>query len=159
MADVTKFINKETGEIHIGEVVIGPDTKWDDIERLAPYAEVDADDEVCCLTMKERLVAANIPVSVEVTLFSEKYRRDKLPRITLMCEPPEEYDAPKEWNYIWLDAGKVWLKAVLGEPDGESESYIEYKFAWGDVYICVAEDQRNDLRGGEIEVNYIRERV
>ena len=62
MTDVTKFINKETGEIYIGEVVIGPDTKWEDIERLAPYAEVDADDEVCCLTMKEKLVAANIPV-------------------------------------------------------------------------------------------------
>ena len=156
MTDVTKFIDKETGEIHIGEVVIGPETKWDDIERLAPYAEVDADDEVCCLTMKERLVAANIPVSVEVTLFSEKYRRDKLPRITLMCEPPEEYDAPKEWNYIWLEAGKVWLKAVLGEPDWETDWSIGYEYDWGAILIYVARDIHSDLRGGEIFVEYER---
>ena len=83
MTDVTKFINKETGEIHIGEVVIGPETKWDDIERLAPYAEVDADDEVCCLTMKETLVANNIPVKVELTLFSEKYALEKIPAVEL----------------------------------------------------------------------------
>ena len=157
MTDVTKFIDKETGEIHIGEVVIGPETRWDDIERLAPYAEVDADDEVCCLTMKERLVAANIPVSVEVTLFSEKYGRDKLPRITLMCEPSEEYDDPtKEWNYIWLEAGKVWLKAVLGEPKWEDEFSIGYKYDWGKVSICVAQDIHSDLRGGEIFVKYER---
>ena len=159
MTDVTKFINKETGEIYIGEVVIGPDTKWEDIERLAPYAEVDADDEVCCLTMKEKLVAANIPVSVEVTLFSEKYKHDEMPTIMLMCEPPEEYDAPKEWNYIWLDAGKVWLKAVLGEPDWEDESFIVYRYSWGKIIIGVVKDQRGDIRGGEIEVNYIHERV
>ena len=154
MTDVTKFINKETGEIHIGEVVIGPETKWEDIERLAPYAEVDADDEVCCLTMKEKLVAANIPVSVEVTLFSEKYKHDKMPTIMLMCEPPEEYDAPKEWNYRALEAGKVWLKAVLGEPDWEDDEAIGYQYAWGRISICVARDIHSDLRGGEIKVVY-----
>ena len=159
MTDVTKFIDKETGEIHIGEVVIGPETKWEDIERLAPYAEVDGDDEVCCLTMKEKLVAANIPVRVDLTLFVGERGERSGPRITLLCEPPEEYDAPKEWNYIWLEAGKVWLKAVLGEPDWESECSIRYKYSWGMISIFVSRDKRGDLSGGEIEVNYIRERV
>ena len=156
MTDVTKFIDKATGEIHIGEAVIGPETKWEDIERLAPYAEVDGDDEVCCLTMKEKLVAANIPVIVEVTLFSEKYKHDKMPTIMLMCEPPEEYDAPKEWNYIWLAAGKVWLKAVLGEPYAEDDEFICYSFCWGEITILVSEDIRHDLIGGEILVKYER---
>lgn len=153
MTDVTKFIDKETGEIHIGEVVIGPETKWEDIERLAPYAEVDADDEVCCLTMKERLVAANIPVSVDVTLFV-----DDDSRITLHCKGPlKEYDDPtKEWNYIKLAAGKVWLKAVLGEPDGETEQSISYEYDWGAVSIFVSRDIHSDLRGGEIMVDYKR---
>lgn len=154
MTDVTKFIDKETGEIHIGEVVIGPETKWEDIERLAPYAEVDADDEVCCLTMKERLVAANIPVSVDVTLFVD----DDDSRITLHCKGPlKEYDDPtKEWNYIKLAAGKVWLKAVLGEPDGETEQSISYEYDWGAVSIFVSRDIHSDLRGGEIMVDYKR---
>lgn len=56
MTDVTKFIDKETGEIHIGEVVNGPETRWDDIEKLAPYAEVDGNDEVCCLTIVRVLI-------------------------------------------------------------------------------------------------------
>ena len=73
-----------------------------------------------------------------------------------MCEPPEEYDAPKEWNYIWLEAGKVWLKAVLGEPDWEDDEAIGYKYAWGRISICVARDIHSDLRGGEIFVNYGR---
>ena len=153
MTDVTKFIDKETGEIHIGEVVIGPETKWEDIERLAPYAEVDADDEVCCLTMKEKLVAANIPVSVDVTLFV-----DDDSRITLNCKGPlKEYDDPtKEWNYIKLAAGKVWLKAVLGEPDWETDWSIGYEFDWGTIFIHVALDIHSDLRGGEIMVDYKR---
>ena len=153
MTDVTKFINKETGEIHIGEVVIGPKTRWDDIEKLALYAEVDADDEVCCLTMKEKLVAANIPVSVDVTLFV-----DDDSRITLNCKGPlKEYDDPtKEWNYIKLAAGKVWLKAVLGEPDGESEQSISYVYDWGSISIFVSMDIHCDLRGGEIMVDYKR---
>ena len=156
MTDVTKFIDKETGEIHIGEVVIGPETKWEDIERLAPYAEVDADDEVCCLTMKEKLVAANIPVRVDLTLFAGERGERSGPRITLLCEPPEEYDAPKEWNYIWLEAGKVWLKAVLGEPDGETEQSISYEYNWGAASIFVSRDIHSDLRGGEIMVDYKR---
>ncbi len=154
MTDVTKFIDKATGEIHIGEAVIGPNTRWDDIERLVPYAEVDADDEVCCLTMKERLVAANIPVSVDVTLFVD----DDDSRITLHCKGPlKEYDDPtKEWNYIKLAAGKVWLKAVLGEPDGETEQSISYEYEWGAVSIFVSRDIHSDLRGGEIMVDYKR---
>ena len=150
MTDVTKFIDKETGEIHIGEVVIGPDTKWEDIERLAPYAEVSGNERVTCLGFKTRLTAENIPVRVELTLFAE----DDDSMITLMCEPPEEYDAPKEWNYIWLEAGKVWLKAVLGEPDWESECSIRYKYSWGMISIFVSRDKRGDLSGGEIFVRY-----
>ena len=159
MTDVTKFIDKATGEIHIGEAVIGPETKWEDIERLAPYAEISGNENIKILKFSEKLTAGNIPVEVKLTLFVGERGERSGPGITLLCEPTEEYDDPtKEWNYIWLAAGKVWLKAVLGEPDGESESYIEYKFAWGDVYICVAEDQRNDLRGGEIEFLYNRKK-
>ena len=152
MTDVTKFINKETGEIPIGEVVIGPETKWEDIERLAPYAEISGDDTTKCLDLKTKLIAENIPVQVELTLFAE----DNDSMVMLMCEPPEEYDAPKEWNYIWLEAGKVWLKAVLGEPDWEDDEAIGYQYAWGRISICVARDIHSDLRGGEIFVKYER---
>ena len=155
MTDVTKFIDKETGEIHIGEAVIGPNTRWEDFERLAPYAEISGDDTTKCLDFKTKLIAENIPVQVELTLFAE----DNDSMVMLMCEPPEEYDAPKKWNYIWLAAGKVWLKAVLGEPDWEDESFIVYRYSWGKIIIGVVKDQRGDIRGGEIEVNYIRERV
>ena len=152
MTDVTKFIDKETGEIHIGEVVIGPETRWDDIERLAPYAEISGDDTTKCLDFKTKLIAENIPVQVELTLFAE----DNDSMVMLMCEPPEEYDAPKEWNYIWLDAGKVWLKAVLGEPDWETDWSIGYEYDWGAILIYVARDIHSDLRGGEIFVEYER---
>ena len=152
MTDVTKFIDKETGEIHIGEVVIGPETRWDDIERLAPYAEISGDDTTKCLDFKTKLIAENIPVQVELTLFAE----DNDSMVMLMCEPPEEYDAPKEWNYIWLEAGKVWLKAVLGEPYAEDDEFICYSFCWGEITILVSEDIRHDLIGGEILVQYER---
>ena len=152
MTDVTKFIDKETGEIHIGEVVIGPNTRWDDIERLAPYAEISGDDTTKCLDFKTKLIAENIPVQVELTLFAE----DNDSMVMLMCEPPEEYDAPKKWNYIWLEAGKVWLKAVLGEPDWETDWSIGYEFDWGTIFIHVALDIHSDLRGGEIMIRYKR---
>ena len=156
MTDVTKFINKETGEIHIGEVVIGPDTKWEDIERLAPYAEVSGNENIKILKFLEKLTAANIPVQVKLTLFSGERGERRGPRITLMCEPSEEYDAPREWNYIWLEAGKVWLKAVLGEPYAEDDEFICYSFCWGEITILVSEDIRHDLIGGEILVKYER---
>ena len=157
MTDVTKFIDKETGEIHIGEVVIGPNTRWDDIERLAPYAEISGNENIKILKFSEKLTAGNIPVGVKLTLFVGERGERSGPGITLLCEPTEEYDDPtKEWNYIWLAAGKVWLKAVLGEPDWEDDEAIGYQYAWGRISICVARDIRSDLRGGEIFVNYGR---
>ena len=156
MTDVTKFIDKETGEIHIGEAVIGPNTRWDDIERLAPYAEISGNENIKILKFSEKLTAGNIPVEVKLTLFVGERGERSGPRITLLCEPPEEYDAPKEWNYIWLEAGKVWLKAVLGEPDWESECSIRYKYSWGMISIFVSRDKRGDLSGGEIFVKYER---
>ena len=160
MTDVTKFIDKATGEIHIGEAVIGPNTRWDDIERLVPYAEISGNENIKCLDFMTRLIAENIPVKVELTLFAGERGEQSGPRITLLCEPTEEYDDPtKEWNYRALEAGKVWLKAVLGEPDWEDESFIVYRYSWGKIIIGVVKDQRGDIRGGEIEVNYIRERV
>lgn len=157
MTDVTKYIDKETGEIHIGEVVIGPETKWDDIERLVPYAEISGNENIKCLDFMTRLIAENIPVKVELTLFAGERGEQSGPRITLLCEPTEEYDDPtKEWNYIWLAAGKVWLKAVLGEPDWESECSIRYKYSWGMISIFVSRDKRGDLFGGEILVKYER---
>ena len=160
MTDVTKFIDKETGEIHIGEVVIGPETKWEDIERLAPYAEVSGNERIKCVDFKNKLIAENIPVKVDLTLFAGERGEKRGPRITLNCLWPDEYDDPtKEWNYRALEAGKVWLKAVLVEPDWEDESFIVYRYSWGKIIIGVVKDQRGDIRGGEIEVNYIRERV
>lgn len=160
MTDVTKFIDKATGEIHIGEAVIGPNTRWDDIERLAPYAEISGNENIKILKFSEKLTAGNIPVEVKLTLFVGERGERSGPGITLLCEPTEEYDDPtKKWNYIWLAAGKVWLKAVLGEPDWEDESFIVYRYSWGKIIIGVVKDQRGDIRGGEIEVNYIRERV
>ena len=161
MTDVTKFIDKETGEIHIGEAVIGPNTRWDDIERLAPYAEISGNENIKILKFSEKLTAGNIPVEVKLTLFVGERGERSGPRITLNCKGPlKEYDDPtKEWNYIKLAAGKVWLKAVLGEPDWESECSIRYMYSWGMISIFVSRDKRGDLSGGEIEVNYIRERV
>ena len=154
MTDVTKFIDKETGEIHIGEAVIGPNTRWEDFERLAPYAEISGDDTTKCLDFKTKLIAENIPVQVELTLFAE----DNDSMITLNCKGIlKEYDDPtKEWNYIKLAAGKVWLKAVLGEPDWETDWSIGYEFDWGTIFIHVALDIHSDLRGGEIMVDYKR---
>ena len=153
MTDVTKFIDKATGEIHIGEVVIGPETKWEDIERLAPYAEISGDETTKCLKFVEKLMAEDIPVQVKLALFAKDYD----PMITLHCKGPlKEYDDPtKEWNYIKLAAGKVWLKAVLGEPDWESECSIRYKYSWGMISIFVfLDDRRGELSGGEISVDY-----
>ena len=159
MTDVTKFIDKETGEIHIGEVVIGPETKWDDIERLVPYAEISGNENIKCLDFMTRLIAENIPVKVELTLFAGERGEQSGPRITLNCKGPlKEYDDPtKEWNYIKLAAGKVWLKAVLGEPDGETEQSISYEYEWGAVSIFVfLDDRRGELSGGKIMVDYKR---
>ena len=88
-----------------------------------------------------------------MTLFSEKYALEKIPAVELNCLWPDEYDDPtKEWNYRALEAGKVWLKAVLGEPDWEDDEAIGYQYAWGRISICVARDIHSDLRGGEIKV-------
>ena len=157
MTDVTKFIDKETGNIHIGDLVIGKDLKWEDGERLAPFAEVDANESICCLKMKERLIAADIPAEVTVVLSTKEIYMKNGPTIELMCYPPAEAYLPGiEQNYVWLEAGKKWLKAVLGEPNSEYEHAIGYQYDWGRVSICVMRDGHNDLRGGEIEIWYGR---
>ena len=157
MTDVTKFIDKETGNIHVGEVVIGRDLKWEDAEKLAPYAEIDGDEEIRCIVMNEMLEAAGIPARVEASVFSDEWRMENGPMITLMCYPPAEAYLPGiEQNYVWLEAGKKWLKAVLGEPNSEYEHAIGYQYDWGRVSICVMRDGHNDLRGGEIEIWYGR---
>ena len=159
MTDVTKFIDKETGNIHIGDLVIGKDLKWEDGERLAPFAEVDANESICCLKMKERLIAADIPAEVTVVLSTKEIYMKNGPTIELMCYPPAEAYLPGiEQNYVWLEAGKKWLKAVLGEPSGEDDEYIGYEYDWGAIVICVTRDQRNDLRGGEIKFRYERKK-
>lgn len=153
MTDVTKFIDKETGEIHIGEAVIGPNLNWDNIEELASYGTYGFDEEVRDIHFSTEMIAAGISVKVYAAVFSF----DETPTIRLDCNPPEEFDIPgKEWNYIWLEAGKVWLKAVLGEPDGETEQSISYEYDWGAVSIFVSRDIHSDLRGGEIMVDYKR---
>ena len=152
MTDVTKFIDKKTGNIHIGDLVIGKDLKWEDGERLAPFAEVDANESICCLKMKERLIAADIPAEVTVVLSTKEIYMKNGPTIELMCYPPAEAYLPGiEQNYVWLEAGKKWLKAVLGEPSGEGNDYISYHYDWGSIAIYVDRDGRNDLRGGEIK--------
>ena len=152
MTDVTKYIDKETGNIHIGDIVIGKDLKWEDAEMLVPYAEIDGDEEIRCIVMKEMLEAAGIPARLEVSVFSDERRMENGPMITLMCYPPKEaYLCGMEQNYVWLEAGKKWLKAVLGEPSGEGKDYISYHYDWGSIAIYVDRDARNDLRGGEIK--------
>ena len=157
MTDVTKFIDKETGNIHVGEVVIGRDLKWEDAEKLAPYAEIKKNDRVCSIRLKQELVAEDIPAKVKVVLFSQEIYSADGPTIEIMCYPPAEAYLPGiEQNYVWLEAGKKWLKAVLGEPNSEYEHAIGYKYDWGRVSICVMRDGHNDLRGGEIVIWYGR---
>lgn len=152
MTDVTKFIDKETGNIHVGEVVIGRDLKWEDAEKLAPYAEIKKNDRVCSIRLKQELVAEDIPAKVKVVLFSQEIYSADGPTIEIMCYPPAEAYLPGiEQNYVWLEAGKKWLKAVLGEPSGEGNDYISYHYDWGSIAIYVDRDGRNDLRGGEIK--------
>lgn len=156
MTDVTKFIDKATGEIHIGEAVIGPNLNWDNIEELAPYGIFKSGEQIKSIRFKEQLIAAGIPVEVYAAVLTIS----DIPTIRFDCQWTEEFEDPnKEWNYVALDAGKAWLKAVLGEPDWEDESFIVYRYSWGKIIIGVVKDQRGDIRGGEIEVNYIRERV
>ena len=157
MTDVTKFIDKETGNIHVGEVVIGRDLKWGDAEKLAQYAEIKKNDRVCSIRLKQELVAEDIPAKVKVVLFSQEIYSADGPTIEIMCYPPAEAYLPGiEQNYVWLEAGKKWLKAVLGEPNSEYEHAIGYQYDWGRVSICVMRDGHNDLRGGEIEIWYGR---
>ena len=159
MTDVTKFIDKETGNIHVGEVVIGRDLKWGDAEKLAQYAEIKKNDRVCSIRLKQELVAEDIPAKVKVVLFSQEIYSADGPTIEIMCYPPAEAYLPGiEQNYVWLEAGKKWLKAVLGEPSGEDDEYIGYEYDWGAIVICVTRDQRNDLRGGEIKFRYERKK-
>ena len=153
MTDVTKFIDKETGEIHIGEAVIGPNLNWDNIEELAPYGKFKSGEQIKSIRFKEQLIASGIPVEVYAAVLTIS----DIPTIRLDCQWTEEFEDPnKEWNYIWLEAGKVWLKAVLGEPDGETEQSISYEYNWGAVSIFVSRDIHSDLRGGEIMVDYKR---
>lgn len=155
MTDVTKFIDKETGNIHIGDLVIGKDLKWEDGERLAPFAKVDADEEVCCMEFTEKLNAGGIDMRVRVVLFSPNYTSYRKMRIELVCNLPKEaYDCGIEQNYVVLDASKKWLKAVLGEPDEENDHFISYRYDWGWVAAHVGRDGRQDLRGGTIEIDY-----
>ena len=153
MTDVTKFIDKETGEIHIGEAVIGPNLNWDNIEELAPYGIFKSGEQIKSIRFKEQLIASGIPVEVYAAVLTIS----DIPTIRFDCQWTEEFEDPnKEWNYVALDAGKVWLKAVLGEPDWESECSIRYKYSWGMISIFVSRDKRGDLCGGEIFVKYER---
>ena len=70
MTDVTKYIDKATGNIHIGDIVIGKDLKWEDGERLAPFAKISKSEKVFCLDMNDLLVASEIPMQVSITLFA-----------------------------------------------------------------------------------------
>lgn len=153
MTDVTKFIDKATGEIHIGEAVIGPNLNWDNIEELAPYGIFKSGEQIKSIRFKEQLIAAGIPVEVYAAVLTIS----DIPTIRFDCQWTEEFEDPnKEWNYVALDAGKAWLKAVLGEPDWESECSIRYKYSWGMISIFVSRDKRGDLSGGEIFVKYER---
>ncbi len=153
MTDVTKFIDKATGEIHIGETVIGPNLNWDNIVELAPYGKFKSGEQIKSIRFKEQLIASGIPVEVYAAVLTIS----EIPTIRFDCLWPDEYDDPtKEWNYRALAAGKVWLKAVLGEPDWESECSIRYKYSWGMISIFVSRDKRGDLSGGEIFVKYER---
>lgn len=153
MTDVTKFIDKATGEIHIGEAVIGPNLNWDNIEELALYGKFKSGEQIKSIRFKEQLIAAGITVKVYAAVLTIS----DIPTIRFDCLWPDEYDDPtKEWNYRALAAGKVWLKAVLGEPDGETEQSISYEYNWGAVSIFVSRDIHCDLRGGEIMVDYKR---
>ena len=155
MTDVTKFIDKMTGNIHIGDLVIGKDLKWEDGERLAPFAKVSKSEKIFCLDMNEFLVADEVPMRVDITLFQEADYSGHKVQVELICQLPKEaYDCGIEQNYVVLDASKKWLKAVLGEPDEENDHFISYRYDWGWVAAHVGRDGRQDLRGGTIEIDY-----
>ena len=155
MTDVTKFIDKKTGNIHIGDLVIGKNLKWEDGERLAPFAKVGKNEKVYSMDMSEELVAGGISMRVHVAIFADDFSMGQGPTVSLICNLPKEaYDCGIEQNYVVLDASKKWLKAVLGEPDEDDEEFICYKYDWGRITAYVGRDQRNDLRGGEINFRY-----
>ena len=155
MTDVTKFIDKKTGNIHIGDLVIGKNLKWEDGERLAPFAKVGKNEKVYSMDMSEELVAGGISMRVHIAIFADDFSMGQGPKVSLICNLPKEaYDCGIEQNYVVLDASKKWLKAVLGEPDEENDHFISYRYDWGWVAAHVGRDGRQDLRGGTIEIDY-----
>lgn len=149
------IINKETGEIIIGNISVNKELTWDDINRLSDDCEVYKSQKNCVLVVKERIKFENVTMRLEVTLSKDEATKTKFgPKVQLFCELNEdEMKLERYDNITAMENGVKWLSSELGEPDYYDKGFMFYKFSWGTIATAVSRGIYG-VFGGNISVRY-----